>query len=530
MGIGEISERIPYLGLDLEEVLLDHVKLEYNPNRLDLGIITGLVKAFKGITGQEMGIIKYHARKDDYKLLVDEFVGEVRPFVVSAVVKEIPMDEETLKEVIALQEDLHETIGRKRRKVSIGIHNLDVVTFPTHYRGLRGEEARFRPLGETEEMTLSEVLEWTEKGKEYAHIIEGKGRYPVIMDDAGEVLSLPPIINSEYTRIDPGTRNFFIDITGTDFKAIDDSLKILTTSLADFGGEIWSVSVEGPYNMVSPDLSSREVKVDVATVKTLLGMELKEEGIIRSLRASRLDGRCEEGSLVAEIPPYRVDIMHPVDIVEEVAIGYGYWKIEPVLPEIYQMGERIPKKDFYSKVAEILVGAGFEEVMNFTLSSVEEQFQRMELEAKDNIGIKQPKSLGYEILRVWIIPDLLEVLRTSKKETYPQRIFEIGRTAKRTEDGISEEEHLGLAITHRDAGYTDVKSTLEAMTKLLEVEAKITSIEHPSFILGRVGRISIDEREVGTIGEISPQILENHQLDNPVACLEINLDILESLC
>ncbi len=524
-----MAERIPYMGLDLEDVQIDQVKVEYNPNRLDLGIITGLAKAFKGITGQETGLIKYDVRRDGYKLLVDERVEEVRPFVVSAVVKNVPMDGDTLKEVIALQEDLHETIGRRRRKVSIGIHNLDVVRFPTYYRGLRGDEARFQPLEETEEMTLSQVLEETEKGREYGHIIEGKGRYPVIMDDAGEVLSLPPIINSEYTRIDPGTRSLFIDITGTDMKAIDDSLKILTTSLVDYGGEVWSVEVEGPYNMVCPDLSRREVRVDVATVDRLLGMKLPEEEVIRSLRASRLDGSCEDGSLLVQIPPYRVDIMHPVDIVEEVAIGYGYWMIEPELPEIYQMGERIAKKDFHSAVAKMLVGAGFEEVMNFTLSSVEEQFQRMELEAKNYIGVKQPKSLGYEILRVWIIPDLLEVLRISKKETYPQRIFEIGRTARRRDDGISEEEHLGLAVTHRGAGYTEVKSMLEVMTKLLEVEAHIVPMKHPSFISGRAGRILIDEAEVGMIGEMSPQILENHQLDHPVACLEMNLDILESL-
>ena len=525
----EICRWIPYLGLDLEDVGEEEVKIEYNPNRPDLGIVTGIVKAFKGITGREMGLIHYKVEKGDYRLIVDEKVKEARPYVLSAVVKDIPMDEETLVDIINLQEDLHETIGRRRRKVSIGIHNLDVVKFPVHYLAMPGETS-FIPLDEEREMSLTEILTELEKGREYSHILEGKKLYPIIADDRGEILSFPPIINSEYTRVGPETRNLFLDITGTDLKAIDNVCRVLVTSLADLGGKIWSVRVEAPhYQVESPDLAVKEMKVDPGDVRRLLGLDLSLNEMIQCLRACRFDAGREGENLIVSIPPYRVDIMHPVDIVEEVAIGYGYWRIEPVLPEIFLVGEKDEAREFASMVSQVMMGAGYLETVNFTLTSIESQFLKMGLKPEGFIRVKNPKSLGYEILRVWIIPSLLEVCHVSKKETYPQQIFEVGKIVYRRGEGWVEETHLGAVKIGVDAGYSDVKSLLDALCEALEVKAVIESMDHPSFIPGRVGRIVLDGVEGGLIGELHPQVLENFQLENPVACLELNIDLLRKI-
>ncbi|MFQ5710886.1 MAG: phenylalanine--tRNA ligase subunit beta [Candidatus Geothermarchaeales archaeon] len=528
--VGEIAEKIPWMGVDIEDVEEESIKIEYNPNRPDLGIITGLAKAYRGITRQEVGLIPYEATGDGYRLIVEESVRRVRPYVASAVARDIPMDEETLIEIISLQEDLHEGLGRGRRRVSIGIHNLDVIEFPVYYRAVGGEEVRFTPLEEEGEMSPLEILEGLEKGRAYAHILEGSDLYPIIVDAGGNVLSFPPIINADYTRLSPDTRNLFFDVTATDMRTAEKVLNVLLTSIIDYGGEAWSVSVEAPhYAKVTPDLSSKEIQVEVKAIRTLMGLDLSNDEILDSLRACRLDGEfIDEGKIRVLIPPYRVDVMHPVDIVEEVSIGYGYWRIEPTFPRTFQIGEKDRRRSFLSSVSEVLMGLGLQEVMNLTLSSMEEQFTKMGLEPGDHVKVKNPKSLEYEVLRRWIIPDLLEVLRTSKKEQYPQRIFEIGIVAYRRQ-GVQEENHLGIAVTHGEAGYSDAKSILDALLQVLGIEARGEPISHPSFIEGRVGKIVGEGRDLGIIGEISPHVLEGFQLDHPVAAMEMNLEELYNI-
>ncbi|NIM45141.1 MAG: phenylalanine--tRNA ligase subunit beta [Nitrososphaeria archaeon] len=526
--IEDIVEHIPWMGVDIEDIGEDSIKIEYNPNRPDLGIITGLAKAYQGLTRQEMGLKSYTTCEGEYRLVVEESVREVRPYVVSAVIKGVPMDEETLKEIILLQEDLHEGLGRQRKRVSIGIHSLDVVRFPVHYYARGGKEVRFIPLDEEREMSLTEILEKTEKGREYAHIFEGFDLYPLIVDNEGHVLSFPPIINSEYTRLSAEAQNLFFDVTATDLRTAEMVLNVLTTSIVDYGGEVWNVSVEGAdYNFECPDFSVRENHVEVKEARRILGLNLSGEEVVECLRACRFDAEILDGGRIrVAIPPYRVDIMHPVDIVEEVAIGYGFWRIEPSFPKTFQIGRKHVKMDFLSTTTEILIGAGFQEVMNLTLSSLKEQFTWMELEAENYVSVKNPKSHEYEILRKWLIPDLLEVLRVSKKEQYPQRIFEVGIAVYRKGGEVREENHLGVALTHWEAGYSDAKSLLDVLHQILDVKTHVEPISHPSFLEGRAGRIRCGGRELGVMGEINPQVLENFQLDHPVVAMEINLDEL----
>ncbi|MFQ5951190.1 MAG: phenylalanine--tRNA ligase subunit beta, partial [Candidatus Geothermarchaeales archaeon] len=389
----ELVEKIPYIGVSLEDVRPKEIKIEYNPNRPDLGIITGVAKAYNGITRHRTGLVPYATKEGGYQLNVEESVEPVRPHVIAAVVRKIRMEEDALKDIIALQEDLHQTMGRSRRKVSIGLHNLDVVNFPVLYRAVGPSAARFVPLDQDEEMTCEDILEKLETGRKYGPILGDKYLCPLIVDDQQNILSFPPIINSEFTRIGADTSDLFIDVTGTDLPRMQDSLNILVTSLADYGAEIFHVDVRPGQNSIqTPDLSTRRMKVNVGYIKDLLGLDLEEQEIVECLEASRLGASASGGELRVEIPPYRADIMHPIDIVEDVAIGYGYWRIVPDVPKTFSLGKSLDSSRLERRICQLMEGAGFIEVMNFTLSSLEKQFTKLALKPEAYLRVRSPKS------------------------------------------------------------------------------------------------------------------------------------------
>jgi len=193
----ELVEAIRELGLAVEEVGEDYVKAEYNPNRPDFSSVVGVARALQGILGLKTGMPRYRVYDSGVKLIVDPKVSEVRPFVVSAIVKNLELSGEVIEEIIAMQEDLHWIIGRDRRKVAIGLHDYSKVKPPVYYRAIPPDSISFVPLGETRKMTPIEILKETSTGVKYGAILEGKRYFPFITDSSGEVLSFPPIINSQ---------------------------------------------------------------------------------------------------------------------------------------------------------------------------------------------------------------------------------------------------------------------------------------------------------------------------------------------
>ena len=526
--VNELVEKIPSIGVDIEEIGEDYLKIEYNPNRPDLGTLVGVARAYKGITREEIGLPKYNLKeREKYKILVDSSVEKIRPFIAGFVAKNVPMSEQLLTEMIAYQEDLHTGIGRKRRKVAIGIHNLDVISFPLKYFATEDINFKFVPLNETRELTISEILTMLDTGRQYGYIVSPYGMYPIISEANGNVISFPPIINAELTRVTPDTRNLLIEITGTDNKAVMNTANLLATYLHDCGAEIWKVEINYEKGrQFSPDFSLKETRVKKDLIKQLLGLNLTDDTIISCLRACRLEAIPDKDEIIVRIPPYRIDIMHPVDIVEEVAIGYGYENMEPEMPKVLQIGESNDKRDFENLIAEILTGMEMQEVITYTLSSLETQFRKMNLRGTDFVRVMKPKAGELEILRVWIIPNLLQSLRISQKERYPQRIFEIGKVIFRREDKVVEENHLAILVSHSKAGYSDVKAILDTLLEMLELRGVVKKADHSSFIPGRYGHVFVEDTYVGMIGEIHPAVLEAFALENPVAAIEINLDKL----
>lgn len=528
--VEEMAKWLPWIGSDIEEIGTDYVKIEFNPNRIDFSSYAGVARAYQGLMGWKTGLPKYVVHKGNVILKIDESVQKVRPYMLSAVVKNIQLDEDAVKEIMDMQEDLHWGVGRDRKKASIGVHNMDNIKSPFTYLAADPDEVKFVPLAKTREMTLREILEKHEKGAAYKGLIDWSPKYPLLVDADGKVLSMPPIINGELTKVDAETRNLFLDITGSDLKAVTQSLNVLVTALADMGGEIESVQVKYPdRTMVSPDLNPQKMKLQSSYANGLLGLRLSKNKIVKSLKKCRLNAeKTENGIIQVEIPPYRIDILHEVDLVEEVAIGYGYYRLKPTKPKTMTTGKLHKATRLENIVRQIMIGLGFTEAMNFILTNENIQFKRMRRKQEKTIRIANPTSSEYNIARTNILPSLMQNLMDNKHTSFPQRIFEVSdiiRVNMKAE--CRSERHLQVAAvsSHSIANLTEIKSIAEALlTNLGLPRWKMKPTSNPSFIEGRVAAIQTQNKKIGLLGEIHPQVLNNFELENPVCGFQINLE------
>ncbi len=530
--VEDMAKWLPWIGSDIEQVGIDHVKIEFNPNRVDFSSYAGVARAFQGLMGWKTGLPKYVVHKSNIILKIDESVQKVRPYMLGAVVRNMKLDEDAVREIMEMQEDLHWGVGRDRRKASIGVHNLDTVKPPFTYLAADPDEVKFVPLAKTEEMTLREILEKHEKGAAYKHLVDWSPKYPLLIDDDGKVLSMPPIINGELTRVDAETRNFFLDVTGPDLRAVKQSLNVLVTALADMGGIIESVKVKYPdKTIVSPDLTPQKMKLRRSYANELLGLRLSENKIVECLKKCRLNARkAEDGTIEVEIPAYRIDILHEVDLVEEVAIGYGYYRLKPTKPKTVTTGSFHEATRLANVVRQIMIGLGFTEVMNFILTNNDIQFRRMRRKPEKTVKIANPTSSEYNIARTSVLPSLMKNLMDNKHESFPQKIFEVSDIINvNMKAECRSERHLHVAgvSAHSTANFTEIKSTVEAfLTNLGLSRWKIKPTSNSSFIEGRVACIQLGNKNIGFLGEIHPEVLNNFELENPVCGFEINLEHL----
>ncbi|MEM2522169.1 MAG: phenylalanine--tRNA ligase subunit beta [Candidatus Bathyarchaeia archaeon] len=528
----ELAQQLPWLGFDIEEKGVDYVKAEYNPNRIDFCSYAGVARALKGFMELETGLPKYEAKDPTATLIVDEAVANVRPYMLAAVVRDIRLDDEAVAELMEMQEDLHWGIGRDRKKASIGIHNLDVVNPPFRYTAVEPTSVKFVPLGKNEEMTPKEILERHDKGIAYRHLVDWAPRYPLLVDRDGKVLSMPPIINGELTRVTAETRNLFLDVTGPSYEAVEKSLKVLATALADMGGVLEKVYVQYPdRTVVSPNLEPEKMRLRVKYSNRLLGLKISADEAVKCLQKCRLGAeKVAEDLLEVAIPPYRVDILHEVDLVEEVAIGYGYYRLKPTIPKAVTVGQKHPVYAVADMVRQIMTGLGFMEVMNFTLTNERVHYEYMRLKPKNPVKLANPVSLEYTIVRQMLLPGLMKNLAENKHESFPQRLFEVSDVAKinkRLETMCERRLHLAAVTSHSTANFTEIKSTCEALLANMGVENwQIREAKHPTFLEGRTASIYIKNKRIGILGEIHPEVLNKFELENPTAAIEIDLELL----
>lgn len=514
-----ILDRLPYIGLDIEGVEKDSVRVEYSPNRPDFGTDFGIARALRGLLGKEVGLPSFPARPSGISVSVDRRLSTVRPFIACVAATGLKLDDEDVRQIISLQEDLHNGLGRKRKRVAIGLHNLDVIEPPLSYRAVDSSFI-FVPLGGKKPLPISSILTETEEGRAYGSALPAGGPYPLIEDAKGTVLSLPPIINGDATKVAPGTRGLFVDVTSTDRKAGDDVLAIVATTLAEAGGKLGTVSVKYAKPTTTPDLAPVELRLDYGIVRSVLGMDLGRVEIAKCLARSRLAVKGAK----AVGPRYRIDLLHPVDAAEEVALGYGVDRIPPVYPASKQPGRFNDFEDFLDSVSTIMAGAGMIEMMTFELTDETSLYSRFRRPPSSSIKVQNPKSLEHSVLRDSLIPTLMASLSGNVRSDYPQRVFEIGRTYSRAGAGVSEAWHLGCIVAHSQSSYTEAKMYLEAACRILTgKEATAGRSQHWAFVPGRCANVLVEGKELGHVGEMKPEAIEAFGLSVPVSGFEIDL-------
>jgi phenylalanyl-tRNA synthetase beta chain len=519
----KILEILPLLGLNIEDVSDDEIKVEYSPNRPDYGSPAGIAKAINYFYFNEAPRIEFQLERSDYKVYVDKNVKEIRPYIIGMYAK-LKFSEETLRELISLQEDLHEGIGRRRRKFAIGLHDASKIKPPIYYT-VEAAEFKFIPLYNDKPMSIQEILSQTEQGKLYAHLLTRRDLFPILKDSLGQVLSFPPIINGNVTMLTERTQEIFVDITANELEQAEDALSILATTLMDYGAKVYTVEINfDSTKMETPNLTPRKMYLNSYNIKKILGISLKSNEVIEALKKVNMIGKTKDKQIEVLIPRYRTDILHEVDLIEEVGYGFGYNRLKPLPLKLHQNGRPLKIKRIVRDIRECLIGLGFIEVMTFYLANKDDQKP-----FTDNlIEVAEPKAKEYNVLRGTIVPQLLKVLASNIHEPYPQKIFEIGRTFKlrdENNDSIKEEIKIAALITHSDASFTEIKSVAIALMNYLGIKNySFKASMHPYFIEGRCAAVIKNNKKIGVLGEISPLYLQKEGLRNPASGFEIDLE------
>jgi phenylalanyl-tRNA synthetase beta chain len=587
----ELKSDLFSLGLEFEGRTDDGgFELEFAPDRLDRLSVEGIARSLRYQYGHDRGVYIPNTNGAEWTIEVDDSVPEERPYVTGAVVRGLDLDESRLESLIQLQEKLHATMGRGRAKGAIGVHDLAMLKGGSiqsddgsgktiTYRGIAPDGDRFVPLDDDADRTPQEVLETHPTGDTYRDLVEDLDRYPAIYDDIG-LFSFPPVINGKRTEVDEGSRDLFIEMTGTDQWTIDRMLTIVCYALDARGGQIEDVEVRyGDRTITRPDLSTDTKRLAHDQIETTLGIDLPGTKVIDLLERAGLDAESEDdrtegdtpghdgdaeiesvpkradtpdtaptadtdasGSELTddelvyevEIPPYRVDVLHPMDLVDDIGRAYGFNDLKPRYPDVSTVGGRHATSRLEDAARNVLVGLGFEDLLNFHMTSEAALFDRMSLSPDDDaLGARQPPvitepySEAYTVVRTWALPSLLSVLENNTHRAYPQDLAEIGFVASVDDSeptGVAEHRSIAGVLARTDASYEDAKARVEALARAFDAELQTPPTDHPSFVSGRTAEIVLDGKCVGVIGEIHPRVLVEHDLELPVAAFEFRLD------
>ena len=515
-------------------------RIELNDtNRPDLWSAAGIARQIRARRrGQVESHAAFTAAPGGKKIVADARGKDVRPYVAGFIARGPAVTEASLAELIQSQEKLCDGYGAKRKTVSVGIYRAQKITFPVHYRMVEPKSAKFVPLGMDDELDLAQILEQHPKGKEYAHILQGKPLVPLLQDDAGQILSFPPIINSRAIgEVVAGDTELFVEATGTDLRSVLLVENILAVDLEDRGWTIEPVVVEYPFDtpfgreVRAPYPLTNEVEVPDADFNRLLGGALSADEIAKELKAygcHTAPGKTQ-GRTRVSTQPYRQDYMHAVDAIEDLAVVVGVNKLEPVWPERFTPGRLARLTLLEDKVRELMIGLGFEEIIANVLCSKTDVTERLRLDGSDLVAIENPMSESYAALRPTLLASLLAVEERSAKTAYPHRVFEVGEAVVRDDDEnhLSRTEPLlGALVAHPEARFSDLHSVLSYVAFYLDVAIELRPLDRGCFLPGRGAELVLDGHGVGMLGELHPEVLERWGVKMPASYLELRLGAL----
>jgi phenylalanyl-tRNA synthetase beta chain len=336
-----------------------------------------------------------------------------------------------------------------------------------------------------------------------------------------------------------GDADLFVEVTGTDLAMVMLALNIFAANLHDRGARIEPVDVVYPYktkfgrSVRTPQHVAPPHVITRTQIVNALGTPLSTADIRTSLTSYGYHLSGTGDKMTVKLPAYRNDLMHPVDVVEDVAISRGYGSFSPIMPSAFTVGGLTRIEQLSDKIRELMVGAGFQEIVSNILGSREDLVNKMRLSPQEPeshiVEIDNVMSQSVEALRQWILPSLLRVETTSSRSFYPHFLFEVGEVAvpdPAAETGSRTEVRIGALCAHAAANFSGTHSFLDALCFYLKKPYRLRPAAHPSFMDGRAAQIMYDGAAIGWIGEIHPEVLERWQVDMPCTMFELTVNRL----
>lgn len=530
-------------------------KIDLPANRYDLLSFEGLVQALK-IFNKQLEPPRYMLRPSGIKFVVDEHAHAVRPVLLGAVVRNLNLNDDVYNSFIELQDKIHQNIGRKRSIVSIGTHDLDTIKAPFLYTAKNPKKLKFVPLNQKTEFTACELMELYAEShlKAYLPLIKDENEYPVIMDKNQTVLSMPPIINGDKSKISLKTKNILIEVTAKDREkatiALDTIVTMLLASAASNGKyEAESVQIEhfDGRKYETPNLNYHDEKVNIDYINKGLGVDLTTVEIVESLIRMGLNSRqlCEK-QIAVGIPPTRHDIIHKCDIMEDVGIAFGYDNILKTLPKSATISTQVPLNKLSDQLRNEVSRCGFTEALNFALCPEAELSTMLRKEkAEQVVRIENPKTADFQVARTSLLPGLFRTIGSNKNMPLPLKLFEVGdvviRDLSKDSDVGARNERRLAAIYHgkKSPKFELIHGLLDRIMQVLDVpyigesqtkgsrEAKgyyVEACDDSVYLAGRSARVMYNGCKIGSLGVVHPEVLSMFDLTLPTAAIEISIE------
>ncbi|MDD1779443.1 MAG: phenylalanine--tRNA ligase subunit beta, partial [Candidatus Helarchaeota archaeon] len=529
--LNELIDTLFLLKVELEALneAEDKIILEITPDRVDLLSIKNIVKMVQNYYQWERKEPDLTIHDSDYQINVKPSILPIRPYIAGAVIKNLLITEDDLVEMINLQENLHSSLARERTKASIGLYVYDLIKFPLIYEAKPPTEISFEPLSFNRVMTANMILEEHPTGIKYSHILKGLKKYPIFHDSAENVLSMPPIINSnDLGAVRPDAKkpqSLFVEVTGTKKDVMLKTLTLIVMDAVERGGEVYQVQVNYPDGAEKPlTLMPQPKSMSIKSLHALLGEPLPPKKIEEYLRRMGFTEVAIKGDKVSlKAPITRLDLLHEVDIIEDIIICYGYNNIKPELPELLTKSSNLPYRYLVDRVKDFFAGMGYIEVLNYLLTDSETVSTLMNKQIEPHYQLMNSKLAQFSVARPELLPIIMGYLSKNQKNPYPQKVFEIGEVIIPDDDAYNRNRqilNLAAANIGENVNLNKIKSELDILFNLLKKDVKYQKISHPSFLEGRVFSITVDHKEIGIFGEINPQVILNFKLKQPIVAFE----------
>ncbi|KAJ2455214.1 phenylalanine--tRNA ligase subunit beta [Coemansia sp. RSA 2336] len=558
---GEFRELCFEFGIELEEDTSEkgelaegeraQLKIDIPANRYDLLCIEGLTRALGVYLGRD-SIKHYHVTptSNPHRITVAKECSQIRPLIVGAVLRNVQLDAARYKSFIDLQDKLNQNLGHARKLVSIGTHDLDTVQGPFTYEAVKPEELKFVPLSQTEEMDGHRIMEFYGKDakiKHFLHIIEDSPVYPVVYDANRTVMSLPPLINSDHSKISLDTKNIFIEITATDMTKVNMVLNILVTMFSQHCKEPFTVEpVEVVYpdgkSFVYPDFETKTITTTAKYLNGIVGIDKSDSEIVELLHKMSLEAKIEQNSIVVTLPLTRPDMLQECDIAEDLAIAFGYNRIPRVQNNEATVGAPLPINKLTDIVRREMAMASWTEVLTLSLCAHDDIFKFLRREDKGDevVVLSNPETQENQICRSLLLPGLLKTVRENKRYPVPIKVFEVSDVVNKdssTVRGVRNRRHACALYASDEARFEIIQGLLDTVMESLgfahcnkqsDRGYYLEEADFPMYLPGRSAKVMLKENgsvvDLGTIGIVHPEVLFNYELKVPISTFEINIE------